>query len=114
MSNSNSNNIIYHSITEEFELNSKIGACKIFAPWANTEHKYYIEFRPYHVDVLDESPRESIGILVQYSPDENIISKIFFVYRKGINHRAKSYTDKYIPIVNACFPRLVNLYDENK
>lgn len=111
---SKSNSVNYHAITEEFELNSGIGTCKIFTPWANIEHKYYIEFRPYHVDVLDESSRETVGILIRYSPDEDDISEIFFVYRNGINHRAKSYTDKYILIVNVCIPRLMNLYKENK
>lgn len=55
-------------------LENEYGKFKIFTPWANVEHRYYIEFYPPKVDVLDESPERCLGIMTIYNPETEKIS----------------------------------------
>ena len=43
-------------------LENEYGKFKIFTPWANVEHRYYIEFYPSKVEVLDEVPRDVLEL----------------------------------------------------
>ena len=55
-------------------IENKYGKFKIFTPWANVEHRYYIEFYPPKVDVLDESPERCLGIMTIYNPETEKLS----------------------------------------
>ena len=61
-----------HSVRTNIE--NEYGKFKIFTPWANVEHRYYIELYPPKVDVLDESPERCLGIMTIYNPKTEKLS----------------------------------------
>lgn len=83
-------------------IKNEYGKFKIFTPWANVEHRYYIEFYPPKVDVLDESPERCLGIMSIYNPKtEKISIKWIWDSRDWKNHYALSYTHNFVHIANS-------------
>lgn len=75
----------------------------IFAPPANIERKYIIEYKIPKVDVLDERPTEFVSILIQITDSGYDILNI---YVHGRNHKAHSYTTFYRIILDKIVSQL--------
>lgn len=94
-------------------IGNEYGKFKIFTPWANVEHRYYIEFYPPKVDVLDESPERCLGIMTIYSPKtEKLSIKWICDSRDWKNHYALSYTHNFVHIVNSMLSHVKEIEKE--
>lgn len=94
-------------------IENEYGKFKIFTPWANVEHRYYIEFYPPKVDVLDKSPERCLGIMTIYNPKtEKLSIKWIWDSRDWKNHYALSYTHNFVPIVNSMLSHIKEIEKE--
>lgn len=75
----------------------------VFAPLANIERKYIIEYKVPKVDVLDELPVEIASILIQLTDDGY---DILNVYYRGRNHKAKKYVDTFRILLDKAVPQI--------
>ena len=101
----------FHSVRTNIE--NKYGKFKIFTPWANVEHRYYIEFYRPKVDVLDESPERCLGIMTIYNPKtEKLSIKWIRDSRDWKNHYALSYTHNFVHVVNSMLSHIKEIEKE--
>lgn len=100
-----------HSVRTNIE--NEHGKFKIFTPWANVEHRYYIEFYPPKVDVLDESPERCLGIMTIYTPKtEKLSIKWIWDSRDWKNHYAFSYIHNFVPATNSMLSHIKEIERE--
>ena len=101
----------FHSV--RINIENKYGKFKIFTPWANVEHRYYIEFYPPKVDILDESPERCFGIMTIYNPKtEKLSIKWIWDSRDWKNHYAFSYTHNFVHVVNSMLSHIKEIEKE--
>lgn len=75
----------------------------IFAPPANVERKYIIEYKVHKVDVLDEKPAEYVSILIQITDDGYDILNVYF---RGYNHKAYGYVSPFRIMLDEVVPQI--------
>ena len=75
----------------------------IFAPPANVERKYIIEYKVSKADVLDERPVEYVSILIQLTDNDYDILNVYF---RGRNHKAHGYVSPFRIMLDKIVPQL--------
>ena len=75
----------------------------IYAPPANIERKYIVEYTAPKADVLDEKPAEYVSILIQLTDTGyNILN----VYCRGRNHKARGYVSPFRIMLDEVVPQM--------
>lgn len=75
----------------------------IFAPPANIERKYIVEYKVHKVDVLDEKPVEYVSILIQITDTGYDILNVYF---RGHNHKARDYVSPFRIMLDEVVPQI--------
>lgn len=75
----------------------------IYAPPANIERKYIVEYKVHKVDVLDEKPAEYVSILIQITDTEYDILNVYF---RGCNHKAHDYVSPFRIMLDKIVPQI--------
>ena len=105
------NKSINLSYTYLKEIDWKDVHLTVFAPPANVEHKYVIEYKVPKVDVLDEKPAEYVSILIQIT---DIGYDILNVYFRGRNHRAHGYVSPFRIMLDEIVPLITSTTTHKK
>lgn len=75
----------------------------IFAPPANVERKYIVEYKVPKTDVLDEKLAEYVSILIQLT---DMGYDILNVYFRGRNHKARGYVSHFRIMLDEVVPQI--------
>jgi hypothetical protein len=75
----------------------------IYAPPANVERKYIIEYKIPKTDVLDEKPAEYVSILIQLTDAGYDILNVYF---RGRNHKTHGYVSPFRIMLDKVVPQI--------
>lgn len=75
----------------------------IYAPPANVERKYIVEYKVPKTDALDEKPAEYVSILIQLTDTGYDILNVYF---RGRNHKAHDYVSPFRIMLDKVVPKI--------